>query len=91
MRFKKAAAEEIERTVLVRIDKVGLEGNLVIPEGAKGIVLFAHGSGSSRLSPRNRYVAGELNKIPGASHLFEEPGALEKAALLARDRFLTYL
>src|SRR6202158_1635431 len=48
---------------LVRIDtgSVLLEGNLSLPEGARGIVLFAHGSGSSRLSPRNRYVAQLLN------------------------------
>ncbi len=38
-----------------------LEGDLVVPEDAKGIVLFAHGSGSCRLSPRNRYVADVLN------------------------------
>lgn len=37
-----------------------LEGDLVIPEGAAGIVLFAHGSGSSRFSSRNRYVAQAL-------------------------------
>jgi predicted alpha/beta-hydrolase family hydrolase len=36
---------------------VVLEGDLTIPAGARGIVLFAHGSGSSRKSPRNRYVA----------------------------------
>ncbi len=39
-----------------------LEGNLIIPPEAKGIVLFAHGSGSSRFSPRNRYVAQVLQK-----------------------------
>jgi len=37
-----------------------LEADVMIPEGAKGVVLFAHGSGSSRRSPRNRQVAGEL-------------------------------
>jgi pimeloyl-ACP methyl ester carboxylesterase len=37
-----------------------LEGDLEIPAGARGIVAFAHGSGSSRLSPRNRFVADEL-------------------------------
>ncbi|WP_242040444.1 hypothetical protein [Anabaena subtropica] len=47
-----------EHRVLVTAGEVNLEGNLVIPEGATGIVLFAHGSGSSRHSPRNRYVAG---------------------------------
>jgi len=47
---------------LVRIDAGGamLEGNLLIPPGASGVVLFAHGSGSSRFSSRNRYVAEEL-------------------------------
>ena len=39
-----------------------LEGMLKVPHGAKGIVLFAHGSGSSRLSPRNNFVADTLNK-----------------------------
>jgi len=39
-----------------------INGNLKIPEGACGIVLFAHGSGSSRFSPRNTYVAGLMNK-----------------------------
>ena len=37
-----------------------LDGDLIVPDGARGLVLFAHGSGSSRHSPRNRYVAGEL-------------------------------
>lgn len=39
-----------------------LEGMLVLPAQSRGIVLFAHGSGSSRLSPRNNYVAGMLNQ-----------------------------
>jgi putative phosphoribosyl transferase len=39
-----------------------LEGDLVVPEGATGVVLFAHGSGSSRHSPRNRRVAATLNE-----------------------------
>jgi pimeloyl-ACP methyl ester carboxylesterase len=41
-------------------DGVMLEADVVVPEQALGVVLFAHGSGSSRHSPRNRYVAGEL-------------------------------
>jgi dienelactone hydrolase len=49
-----------ERSVQVHAGKVVLEGDLVVPPGASGIVLFAHGSGSSRHSPRNRYVAGVL-------------------------------
>ena len=46
-----------ERVVRVVAGPVTLEGNLILPAGARGVVLFAHGSGSSRLSPRNRYVA----------------------------------
>jgi len=49
-----------ERQVEIEHGPARLQGDLVIPAGAKGIVLFAHGSGSSRLSSRNRYVAGVL-------------------------------
>src|SRR5215208_2457128 len=49
-----------ERSVRVHAGEVVLEGDLVVPPGASGIVVFAHGSGSSRHSPRNRYVAGVL-------------------------------
>jgi putative phosphoribosyl transferase len=48
--------------VSVPVGPVTLEGNLGIPESTRGIVLFAHGSGSGRRSPRNRYVAGELRQ-----------------------------
>jgi putative phosphoribosyl transferase len=41
---------------------ITLEGNLSIPDAARGVVLFAHGSGSSRHSPRNRFVAGTLQR-----------------------------
>src|SRR5438309_7701619 len=50
-----------ERVVRVAAGPVMLEGNLTLPERAQGVVLFAHGSGSSRHSPRNRYVAKLLN------------------------------
>ncbi len=46
----------------VEVDQISLEGMLSIPLHAKGLVLFAHGSGSSRLSPRNNYVAKVLRK-----------------------------
>jgi dienelactone hydrolase len=49
-----------ETTIAVRAGSVTLEGSLAIPDGARAIVLFAHGSGSTRNSPRNRYVAEEL-------------------------------
>jgi pimeloyl-ACP methyl ester carboxylesterase len=48
-------------SVRIRSEGAGLEGNLVLPDQAQGLVLFAHGSGSSRLSPRNQYVARVLN------------------------------
>lgn len=52
-----------ENRVQVAINNnVQLEGNLAVPAGARGVVLFAHGSGSSRLSPRNRYVAQVLRE-----------------------------
>ena len=46
-------------------------GNLTVPDGAVGIVVFAHGSGSSRRSPRNRYVAEVLNDAGLATLLFD--------------------
>lgn len=52
-------------------DKVSIKGSLNIFEGAKGIVLFAHGSGSSRFSQRNRYVAGVLRHADIASLLID--------------------
>lgn len=57
----------------VRIPATGavLAGRLAVPEGAVGIVLFAHGSGSSRHSPRNRAVATELNRAGLGTLLFD--------------------
>ncbi|TDD14639.1 hypothetical protein E1294_36965 [Nonomuraea diastatica] len=46
-------------------------GDLVVPGGARGVVLFVHGSGSGRLSPRNRYVAGALNEAGLGTLLFD--------------------
>ena len=48
-----------------------LQGELTVPAGARGLVLFAHGSGSSRMSPRNRFVAGELAEGGLATLLFD--------------------
>jgi dienelactone hydrolase len=48
-----------------------LSGNLTIPENAKALVLFAHGSGSSRRSPRNQFVARTLNRAGLGTLLFE--------------------
>jgi putative phosphoribosyl transferase len=59
------------RLVQVAAGPISLEGNLAIPQGAKGIVLFAHGSGSSRHSPRNRYVAQILRQAGLATLLID--------------------
>jgi hypothetical protein len=160
--------DDLERTISIPAGRLTLEGTLGVPDRAAGLVLFAHGSGSSRFSPRNRYVARaprdgglgtllldllspteeqvdevtrhhrfdipmladrlvlaidwlaaeetsatlpvglfviSLNKrarsrmhgdvrlqiIPGATHLFEERGALEQVAAAARDWFLRHL
>lgn len=60
-----------EKHVYIPVDGAVLEGMLAIPEGAEGIVLFAHGSGSSRHSPRNNYVAGVLRKAGLATLLMD--------------------
>ncbi|MBU2721584.1 alpha/beta hydrolase [Acidithiobacillus ferridurans] len=60
-----------ERSVHISAEGTRLEGNWVIPENALGLVLFAHGSGSSRLSPRNNYVAQVLRDGGIANLLFD--------------------
>lgn len=51
-----------EELVLIPVDDVHMEAMLALPHSARGIVLFAHGSGSSRHSPRNNYVARVLHE-----------------------------
>jgi len=60
-----------EQSVRVRAGAVTLDGDLTLPDGARAIVLFAHGSGSSRLSPRNRHVAELLNEAGLATLLVD--------------------
>jgi putative phosphoribosyl transferase len=55
----------------VRIEPEGLGGLLGIPDGARGIVTFAHGSGSGRLSPRNNHVAAALRQAGLATFLLD--------------------
>ena len=50
---------------------VSVAGHLTIPENPRGVVVFAHGSGSSRHSPRNRYVAEVMNEAGLATLLFD--------------------
>jgi putative phosphoribosyl transferase len=61
-KFMNGHQEFEDHPVQIDLDPVILEGNLSVPSGAEAIVLFAHGSGSSRLSPRNRFVARELRE-----------------------------
>jgi len=59
------------RSVEIEIGPLRLRGDLTVPDSALGVVLFAHGSGSSRLSPRNRAVAVALNRAELATLLFD--------------------
>jgi putative phosphoribosyl transferase len=50
----------VAEALRIGVAGVVLDADVTVPEQARGVVVFAHGSGSSRHSPRNRYVAGEL-------------------------------
>jgi putative phosphoribosyl transferase len=65
--------------IRVTAGPVTLEGNLDVPDGARGVVLFAHGSGSSRHSPRNRFVAEALRRGGLATLLIDLLTADEEA------------
>lgn len=81
-----------ERPVRLSLGAVELDGDLVVPEKALGLVVFAHGSGSSRRSPRNRQVAQTLNRRGFATLLFDllsaeedrQPATRFDIALLSR-------
>jgi len=68
---------------------VMLEGTLAVPSGARGVVLFAHGSGSSRHSPRNRFVAEQLRR-GGLATLLVDLLSAEEEAIDARTRQLRF-
>ena len=70
-RARGGAEGPVERSVHVQTPEAKLFGDLTLPVGAKGIVLFAHGSGSSRKSPRNRHVASVLQHAGLATLLFD--------------------
>ncbi len=83
-----SGASSVEETA-VRIPAGGvhLDGILAIPEGTASVVLFVHGSGSSRLSPRNRQVAGVLQDHGIATLLFDLLTPEEAAAVGEGRRF----
>ncbi len=60
-----------EREITFATDGIWLDGSLIVPMNASGVVLFVHGSGSSQLSPRNRYVARALQTKGIATLLFD--------------------
>jgi dienelactone hydrolase len=63
--------ERIAHSLEINVGPLTLQGDLVVPGGARGVVLFAHGSGSGRHSPRNRYVAGVLQQQGVATLLLD--------------------
>jgi dienelactone hydrolase len=60
-----------QRDVAILVGPDAIHGDLVVPKGAGGLVLFAHGSGSSRVSPRNRSVASRLRAMGLATLLVD--------------------
>lgn len=64
-------APNIESTVSIPVDDVELEGMFAVPDGAPGVVVFAHGSGSSRKSPRNNFVAEVIRARGVGTLLFD--------------------
>lgn len=75
-----ASSAEVHAQVQVDTGPVVLEGNLDIPASAEGVVLFAHGSGSGRYSPRNRFVASELQHASLGTLLIDLLSEQEEAA-----------
>lgn len=78
-------SEAISEGIRIPCDNMDLRGNLDIPERCAGMVLFAHGSGSSRLSPRNKFVAGVLRDAGFATLLMDLLSSKEER--MQRTRF----
>lgn len=76
------------KEVSIEVTKQQMRGLLCLPQGAKGIVLFAHGSGSGRLSPRNQFVAQKLQEANLATLLLDlltpEEEAIDEKTLAFR-------
>ena len=79
----------MERMVQIEAGPVTLEGSLSVPANATGVVLFAHGSGSSRHSPRNRYVAEVLQKA-GLGTLLIDLLTIDEEKAEAQTRHLRF-
>jgi len=63
--------EQLNTILEIPVDTVHLSGELIIPPKSLGLVIFSHGSGSSRLSPRNRFVAAQLQRNNFGTLLFD--------------------
>jgi len=87
-----------ETSVLIPFGPFRLPADLVVPVGAAGVVIFAHGSGSSRLSPRNQSVAGQLQEhglgtllfdlLTGEEEAKDSPGHLRFDISLLAERLM---
>jgi putative phosphoribosyl transferase len=79
----------VEESLKIAVAGVVLEADVLVPDHAQGAVLFAHGSGSSRHSPRNRYVAGELQSAGLATVLADllTPAEEQRDAFTGELRF----
>src|SRR2546429_5443648 len=77
------------REIQIRSGAAMLQGELSIPGGAKGVVLFAHGSGSSRHSPRNQFVARTIREAGVGTLLFDLLTS-EEEAIDMRTRHLRF-
>src|SRR5690606_29388472 len=71
MRSDSSPSRPLAADVAISSDALRLEGSLTLPADARGLVLFAHGSGSSRHSPRNRHVASALQSARLGTLLFD--------------------
>jgi putative phosphoribosyl transferase len=91
--FREISDDDVRRLLALpreqQVDAGGAEGSLVVPGGAFGLVLFAHGSGSSRFSPRNRYVAGVLEDA-GLATLLVDLLTREEEEIDVRTRELRF-
>jgi putative phosphoribosyl transferase len=71
MRADSAPNKSSKQSIIIPLGNISLGGDLCVPPAATGLIIFAHGSGSSRFSPRNRYVAEFLNREKQATLLFD--------------------
>lgn len=61
----------MRKTLEIQVSNVSLEGEIALPDDAHGLVIFSHGSGSSRFSPRNNFVAQQLQRRGIGTFLFD--------------------